>query len=46
MNRDHAWPIAIALWLLLVVAVNIAFTWIAVSDPPEIVPSYDDVHSR
>ena len=35
------WPVGIALGLALVVAVNIGMTWLAISDAPEVVPSYD-----
>jgi hypothetical protein len=39
-RRDLRWPIAIAVGLFLVVLVNLAFIYIAVSGKDEIVPSY------
>jgi len=39
-GRDWVWPAAIIGGLLLVVCVNIAFIWIAVSGADEVVPSY------
>lgn len=38
--KDRVWPVAIALGLFLVVLVNAAFIYIAVSGADEIVPSY------
>lgn len=38
--RDLRWPIAIAVGLALVILVNLAFIYIAVSGKDEIVPSY------
>ena len=37
------WPIGIALGLLLVVVVNAAMTWLALSSPPQIEPSYEQI---
>lgn len=37
---DHLWPRLIVGGLLLVVVVNFAFIWIAVSGADDIVPSY------
>jgi len=39
-RRDLRWPIGIAIGLFLVVMVNLAFIYIAVSGKDEIVPSY------
>jgi nitrogen fixation protein FixH len=39
--RDRRWPIAIALGLALVIAVNILFAYIAVHGADDIVASYD-----
>jgi hypothetical protein len=38
--KDWVWPVGIALGLFLVILVNAAFIYIAVSDADEIVPSY------
>ena len=38
--RDRRWPIAIAIGLAIVILVNLAFIYIAVSGKDEIVPSY------
>jgi len=35
------WPAAIAIGLGLVVLVNIGMSWIAISNAPDVVPSYD-----
>jgi len=35
------WPLGIAAVLLLVIAVNLAVAWYAVSHPPQIVESYE-----
>lgn len=40
------WPVAIASGLLLVVAVNLAFIWIAIETAPEIEPSYEHAAVR
>ena len=40
---SKAWPRAIAVGLIIVVLVNLAMAWYAVTHPPEIVPSYDAV---
>lgn len=37
---DRTWPIAITVGLLLVIFVNVAFIYIAVSGADEVVPSY------
>ena len=39
-RRDLRWPIAIAVGLFLVILVNLAFIYIAVSGKDEIVPTY------
>jgi hypothetical protein len=39
-RTDRRWPIAIALGLLLVILVNLAFIYIAVHGKDEIAPSY------
>ena len=39
-DGSRLWPIAIAIGLLLVVLVNLAFIYIAVSGADEITPSY------
>ena len=41
ISRDLAWPIGIVVALLLVVAVNVAFIYIAVSGADEVVESYE-----
>jgi len=38
---DLRWPIGIAVGLLLVILVNLAFIYISVSGQDEIVPSYN-----
>ena len=40
LSRDHLWPVAIILALLLVMAVNAAFIWIAVSGADEVDTAY------
>jgi hypothetical protein len=37
---DRLWPIAIVIGLVLVVLVNLAFIYIAVSGADQVVPSY------
>jgi hypothetical protein len=39
-RRDLRWPVAIAVGLFLVILVNLAFIYIAVSGKDEIVPTY------
>ncbi len=39
-SRDWLWPAAIVAGLLMVVFVNVAFVYIAVSGADEVVPSY------
>ncbi|MDT8341389.1 MAG: hypothetical protein RQ751_07745 [Longimicrobiales bacterium] len=39
-DRAWIWPVAITAGLLLVICVNAAFIWIAVSGADEVVPSY------
>jgi hypothetical protein len=36
----RVWPVAVALSLLVVVCVNLAFVYIAVTGADEVVPSY------
>jgi len=43
-RSDRRWPIGIAIGLLLVVLVNLAFIYIAVSGKDEVVPSYSIEH--
>lgn len=38
--KPWVWPVAISVGLFLVILVNAAFIYIAVSDADEIVPSY------
>ncbi|MEZ4415520.1 MAG: hypothetical protein R3E10_07170 [Gemmatimonadota bacterium] len=40
LSRDHVWPVAIAIGLLLVALVNVTFIYIAVTGADEVVPSY------
>jgi hypothetical protein len=40
LRTDRRWPIAIAVGLLLVILVNLAFIYIAVRGKDEVVPSY------
>jgi len=39
-NRDHIWPAAIVVGLIVVALVNFAFIYIAVSGADEVAPSY------
>ena len=39
-RRDRLWPTLIVVGLLLVVAVNFTYIWIAVNGADEVVPSY------
>ena len=39
-SKDRRWPVGIALGLLLIILVNLAFIYIAVSGADEVVPSY------
>jgi hypothetical protein len=39
-GRDLRWPIGIAVGLLLMILVNLAFIFIAVQGADEVVPSY------
>lgn len=41
MKRGLEWPLGIALFLMTVVLVNMAFIYIATSDPPQIDASYE-----
>ena len=41
VSKDHLWPMAIAIALAVVVAVNMAFIYVAVSGADEVVPSYE-----
>ena len=41
VSRDHLWPMAIAIGLAVVVAVNVMFIYVAVSGADEVVPSYE-----
>lgn len=41
ISRDLLWPIAIVVGLLIVVAVNVAFIYIAVSGADAVVESYE-----
>ena len=40
LSRDMIWPLAIIIGLALVVVVNAAFIYIAVSGADEVAPSY------
>ena len=40
-RTDLRWPIGIAVGLLLVILVNLAFIYVSVSGQDEIVPSYN-----
>lgn len=40
LDRDLAWPTAIVIGLILVVVVNLAFIFVAVSGADPVVPSY------
>ena len=39
---DRLWPIAIIVGLVIMIAVNMGFIYIAVSGADEIVPSYNE----
>lgn len=39
-RADRAWPIAIVIGLLIVIAMNVAFAFVAVGGQDEVVPSY------
>ena len=41
MKPGLEWPVGIALGLLTVVVVNMAFIYIATSDPPDVDVSYE-----
>jgi len=41
---DRRWPVGIAIGLLIVVLMNLAFIYIAVSGKDEVVPSYSIEH--
>ena len=43
-RTDRRWPIGIAIGLILVILVNLAFIYIAVSGKDEVVPSYRIEH--
>lgn len=43
-RTDSRWPIAVAVGLIIVVLVNLAFIYVAVSGKDEIVPSYELEH--
>ena len=40
IRSDWIWPVAIIVALLIVVAVNAAYIWVAVSGADDVVPSY------
>lgn len=40
LSGDLVWPVAIAIALAIVVAVNATFIWIALSGADEVAPSY------
>jgi len=40
IRADWIWPVAIIVALLIVVAVNAAYIWVAVSGADDVVPSY------
>jgi hypothetical protein len=40
IRAEWIWPVAIIIALLIVVAVNAAYIWIAVSGADDVVPSY------
>lgn len=40
LRREHLWPAAIAVGLLIVALVNVTFIYIAVTGADEVVPSY------
>jgi len=41
MNRDLAWPLGLATFLLVVVLVNFTFIYIATQNPPLVEDSYN-----
>jgi hypothetical protein len=41
LSRDQLWPVIIVVGLAIVMAVNAAFIYIAVTGADEVVPSYD-----
>jgi len=41
LSRDQLWPVLITAGLVLVIAVNAIFIYIAVSGADEVVPSYE-----
>jgi len=41
LSRDQVWPAIIIIGLTIMVLVNAAFIWIAVSGADEVVPSYN-----
>ncbi len=41
LSRDQIWPALIVLGLVIVLAVNAVFIYIAVTGADEVVPSYD-----
>lgn len=43
-RTDRRWPIAVTIGLLIVVLVNLAFIYVAVSGKDEIAPSYELEH--
>lgn len=40
LSRDMVWPLAVVLFLVTVVVVNLAFIYVAVSGADEVAPSY------
>jgi len=40
IRAEWVWPVAIIVALLIVVAVNMAYIWVAVSGADDVVPSY------
>ena len=40
LSRDLVWPVAVVLFLVTVVVVNLAFIWVAVDGQDEVAPSY------
>jgi hypothetical protein len=40
IRAEWIWPVAIIVALLIVVAVNAAYIWVAVSGADDVVPSY------
>lgn len=45
-DAGRAWPLAIGLGLLVVVAVNLGFAWIAAHHAPVVEPSYERTERR